>query len=249
MAKIVTVHSFQLGSGKSQIASNIAVHLAAQGQRVALIDANVQSPNAQTLFGIMDNGKPGMDDFLLGRCTIGETVIDLSTPLALGPRGSLFVVSSGSDARNIADLMRGGIPAEALKSGLHELERDLQLDTLVVDTSAGLNEHSLVLIAMTNALAVVMLLDQRDYQGTGTTVDIARKLGVSRVGLIVNDVPAVYDYTQVKREVESTYNCPATVVPHSDELLALGGRGIFTFQYPDHPVTKAFQEATAMLMA
>jgi MinD-like ATPase involved in chromosome partitioning or flagellar assembly len=249
MSKIITIHSFQLGSGKSQLASNIAVQLATQGQRVALIDANIQSPSIQTLFGLTANGQPGLDDYLLGKCTIEDTVINLSESLAIGPKGCLYIVPSSSNPQNVTNLVRGGIPADALKSGLHELERKLQLDLMVIDTSAGLNEQTMVLMAMTNALAIVMLLDQRDYQGTATTIDVVQKLGVPRIGLIVNDVPAMYDYQQVQQEVVSTYHCPATVVPHSDELLALGGKGIFTFQYPDHPVTKAIQRATAMLLA
>jgi len=84
---------------------------------------------------------------------------------------------------------------------------------------------------------------------TSTTIEVARKLGVPRVGLIVNDVPAMYDPAQVKAEVETTYGCPATIIPHSDELAALSGKGIFTLQYPDHPVTMALQEAIAILMA
>src|SRR5690242_8203528 len=108
MAKFITVHSFQLGSGKSQIASNIAVQLATQGQRVALIDANVQSPSAQTLFGIAPNGQPGLDDFLLGQCDIGQTVVDLTEVLAIGPRGSLYIVPSRAEPRNLTNLKHGG---------------------------------------------------------------------------------------------------------------------------------------------
>src|SRR5260221_13940445 len=121
MSKLVSVHSFQIGSGKSQVAANMAVLLAAQGQGVAFVDANIQSPSSNDLFGLEDGEVPGLDDYLLGRCTIRETVRDLSWSLATGPDGGFFIVSTGFEPSNIAELLRGGISTEALKSAIHDL--------------------------------------------------------------------------------------------------------------------------------
>src|SRR5689334_2998121 len=106
MSKFVSVHSFQVGSGKSQVAANMAVLLASQGQRVAFLDGNIQSPSANHLFGLQEGDVPGLDDHLLGHCTIRDTVRDLSSSLATGPDGRLFVVSTGFEPANIAELLR-----------------------------------------------------------------------------------------------------------------------------------------------
>ena len=45
MSTIVTVHSFRRGVGKSSVAVNLAVLLALQGRRVALIDTDFQAPS------------------------------------------------------------------------------------------------------------------------------------------------------------------------------------------------------------
>ena len=50
-ARLVAVHSFRGGNGKSSIAANLAGLLAADGQRVGVIDADIQSPGMHVLLG------------------------------------------------------------------------------------------------------------------------------------------------------------------------------------------------------
>jgi septum site-determining protein MinD len=92
--------------------------------------------------------------------------------------------------------------------------------------------------------------DQQDYQGTGVTVDVARKLGVPRLLILVNKVPQSYDSEQVRHRVEEAYEAPvAAVLPHSDDLMALASAGIFVLRFPDHPLTTLYRQVTARLMA
>ena len=91
--------------------------------------------------------------------------------------------------------------------------------------------------------------DQQDYQGTSVTVEVARKLGVPRMLLIVNKIPSVYNMDDVRTQVETAYGCAvAALLPHSDEMMALGSAGIFAVLYPDHPITTRLQEALRQLM-
>jgi septum site-determining protein MinD len=120
---------------------------------------------------------------------------------------------------------------------------------LMIDTHPGLNEETLLSIAISDALAIIMRPDQQDFQGTGVTVEVARKLDVPRMVLVVNKVPAVFTEEDVKRRVEQTYNCPvAAVFPHSDEMMTLASEGIFVLRYPDHPVTRRFEQLATTLM-
>ena len=82
--------------------------------------------------------------------------------------------------------------------------------------------------------------DQQDYQGTSVTVEVARKLDVPRLMVLVNKVPAVFDAAEVRSRVENAYKADvAAVLPHSDEMMTLGSAGLFVLRYPDHPVTAA----------
>ena len=52
MAKIVSIHSFRGGTGKSNVTANTAAQFAAMGHRVGVIDTDIQSPGIHVLFGM-----------------------------------------------------------------------------------------------------------------------------------------------------------------------------------------------------
>lgn len=49
MSKMVSVHSFRGGTGKSNTTANLAVALAETGQRVGIVDTDIQSPGIHIL--------------------------------------------------------------------------------------------------------------------------------------------------------------------------------------------------------
>ena len=57
MAKIVSVHSYRGGTGKSNLTANLAACLAAAGKRVAVVDTDIQSPGIHMLFGLEDTSE------------------------------------------------------------------------------------------------------------------------------------------------------------------------------------------------
>ena len=84
--------------------------------------------------------------------------------------------------------------------------------------------------------------DQQDYQGTAVTVDVARKLDVPKMVMVVNKIPQAFDLDDVRQRVEQTYKVPvAAVLPHADEMMTLASSGIFSFKYPDHPITQGLK--------
>src|SRR4051794_36480328 len=82
MAKIISVHSYRGGTGKSNITANLAVSIARQGHRVGIVDTDVQSPGIHVLFGF-DAAETSrcLNDFLWGACAIQDTAHDVSTAL------------------------------------------------------------------------------------------------------------------------------------------------------------------------
>ena len=137
-----------------------------------------------------------------------------------------------------------------LNDGFHDLIDALNLDVLMIDTHPGLNEETLLSLAISDALVIILRPDSQDYQGTSVTVEVARKLDVPRLLLMVNKVPSVFPPEEVKARVEQTYNCEvAAVLPHSDEMMTLASAGIFALHYPDHPITKSLKEVARRLIA
>ena len=73
MPRIVAVHSYRGGTGKSTMAANAAVLAAGRGLRVAVVDTDIQTPGIHLFFG--PEGLPeckSLADYLVGRCEITD---------------------------------------------------------------------------------------------------------------------------------------------------------------------------------
>jgi len=94
----------------------------------------------------------------------------------------------------------------------------------------------------------VLLPDQQDYQGTAVAVEVARRLGVPCLRLIVNKAPAALDAAVLAARVAETYGCEvAGVFPHSDDMMLLASGGVFVTRFPDHPLTALYRQALGSL--
>jgi septum site-determining protein MinD len=251
MATVVSVHSFRGGTGKSNATANIATLLAEQGRRVAVIDTDIQSPGIHVLFGVDQRAAPCfLNDYLWGSCTIAETALDVTPTRDGNGDGRVWLVPSSIKPADIARVVQQGYDVGLLNEGCRALLKELALDVLVLDTHPGLNEETLLSIAMSNALAIVLRPDKQDYEGTRVAVSVARKLKVPRMVLVVNNTPESFEAAEVKKRVESAYDCEvAAVLPHSDELMVLSSGDIFAVRYPDHPLTGLYRHIAARLMA
>jgi MinD-like ATPase involved in chromosome partitioning or flagellar assembly len=252
MSRIVSVHSFRGGTGKSNTSANLAYLCAARGLKVGVVDTDIQSPGIHVLFGLdqekMESGK-SLNDYLWGKCAIEETAHDVTSSLGENLKGKVFLIPSSIKAGEIARVLREGYDVGLLNDGFEALIKKLDLDLLIIDTHPGLSEETLLSIAISDMLVLIMRPDQQDYQGTSVTVEVARKLDVPQMVLMVNKVPEML-MGDVKKNVEATYDCEvAAVIPHSDDLMILASSGIFSSKYPDHPVTKIYRQLADRILA
>jgi MinD-like ATPase involved in chromosome partitioning or flagellar assembly len=251
MTRIVSIHSFRGGTGKSNTCANIAVLLARGGRRVCVVDTDLQSPGIHALFGLdQETMTYSLNDYLWGNCEAEKAAYDMTDGLGLGGESRVSLVPSSVKATDIARVMRDGYDVGLLNEGFRQLIKQLRLDVLILDTHPGLNEETLLSIAMSHALAIVLRPDRQDYEGTRVTVSVAQKLRVPRMVLVVNKTPPIFDFGEVKVSLERTYDCEvAAVLPHSDELMVLGSEGIFAIHYPEHPVTGLYKQIAKQLVA
>jgi septum site-determining protein MinD len=251
MSRIISAHSFRGGTGKSNTIANVAALLAAEGRRVGVVDTDMQSPGIHVLFGIAGEGiTHALNDYLWGKCGIAEAAHDVTSSLGEDVNGRVFLIPSSIKAGEITRVLREGYDAEVLTTGLRRLTEDLDLDALLIDTHPGLGEETLLSIVISHTLVILLRPDQQDYEGTGVTMQVARRLKVPNMVLIVNKVPSVFDAAAVKAQVEEAYDCPVVaVLPHSDELMTLASGGVFALRYPDDPLTALYSQVAAQLMA
>lgn len=252
MSKIISLHSFRGGTGKSNLTANVAVTAAMGGRRVGIIDTDIQSPGVHVLFGLDESKiQYSLNDYLWGRCRIEETAWDAGTG-EVGPSldgGRLFLIPSSLNAGDIARVLREGYDPGRLNDGIRDLMSRLNLDVLFIDTHPGVNEETLLSIAISDALIIILRPDQQDYQGTAVTVDLARRLEVPEMLLVVNKVLALFDPGAVRDLAEKTFGAPvAGVLPLCDEMVQLASGGVFCLRHPDHPFTLGVRQIARRLL-
>lgn len=249
MAQIISIHSYRGGTGKSNTSANLAALFASMGKRVAIVDTDILSPGVHVLFGLReDDIVHSLNDYLWGKCSIEAAARDVTSRVSQTISGKIFLVPSSMKAGDIAKVLREGYDVGLLNDGYQRLLKELKLDVLLVDTHPGLNEETLLSIAISDALLIILRPDSQDYQGTAVTVSVARKLDVPKLLLIVNKTPPAFNMNEVKRRVEASYGCEvAAVLPHSDEMMTLASEGIFVLRYPDHPFTGKLKQAALRL--
>lgn len=238
MTIIVSTHSYRGGTGKSNTTANLAAQLALRGRRVAIVDTDIQSPGIHVLFGVEpDRLRYTLNDYLWGRCRIEEAAHDVTDRLAdadaRAAGGSVMLVPSSIRPGEIARIIKEGYDVNLLNDGFQELSRALALDYLLIDTHPGVNEETLLSIAISDTLLLVLRPDHQDYQGTAVTLDLARRLGVPQLLLIVNKVLPSLDFRQLSDRIASTYRVPvAAVLPLTEEMVRLGSGGLFSLLAP-----------------
>ena len=55
MSKIISIHSYRGGTGKSNTTANLATILAMKGLRVGVVDTDIQSPGIHAIFGLEES--------------------------------------------------------------------------------------------------------------------------------------------------------------------------------------------------
>lgn len=251
MAKIISIHSYRGGTGKSNTTANVAALLAAKGLRVGVVDTDLNSPGIHMPLKFdLESGdvKYTLNNYLWGNCEIADAAYDVTANLGGNLAGKVFLVPASIKAAEITKLLRDGYDVGLLNDGFDELTEKLNLDVLMVDTHPGLNNETLLSIAITDSLIIILRPDHQDYQGTAVTVEVARKLDVPQMLLVINKMPLIFDFAEVKSRVEKLYNCPvAAVLPHSDEMMSLASQGVFALTYPDNVVTAELQHLADLL--
>jgi flagellar biosynthesis protein FlhG len=234
--RVVAVTGGKGGVGKTNVSVNLAIALAELERRVMLLDADLGLANVDVVLGL----HPPFD---LSHVIRGER--ELQEVVMQGP-GGIQVIPGASGVKEMAAL------SEAEHAGLIQAFSDLgaDLDTLIVDTAAGISDtvisfaraaHEVLMVvcdepaSLTDAYAIIKLLN-RDH-------------GQSRFRVLANMV-------QSNQEGHELYNklCRVTdryldvmlgyvgCIPHDEALRkAVRGQRAVVQAYPRSRVAQAFR--------
>ena len=254
MTKIVSTHSFRGGTGKSNLTANVAATLARSGARVAVVDTDVQSPGIHVPLGVdQHNVRYTLNSYLWGQCAIEEAAIDVTAVLRSGPgcvpeQSALFLIPASIRTDDIARIVKAGYDPACLDDGMHDALERLALDYLLIDTHPGVNEETLLSIAISDVLIILLRPDYQDYQGTAVTVELARHLDVPELRLVINKVPASADLESLRNDVEQQFGASvAGMLPLTEEMVELGSSALFSLRSPSSAYSLEIQRIAASI--
>jgi ATP-binding protein involved in chromosome partitioning len=170
VAHVIAIGSGKGGVGKSTIAANIAVALAAAGARVGLLDGDIYGPNLPRMLGV--NRQPAARD--------GRIVPLVAHGVSFMSMGLL--VSAGE-----AVVWRGPMLHGAVRSFLTDVDWG-ELDYLLVDLPPGTGDVQLSLIQQTLVAGAVVVSTPSTVaiEDAVKAVSMFEKLQVPVLGVIEN---------------------------------------------------------------
>lgn len=170
--QVIAVASGKGGVGKSTVAANLALALAAEGRRVGLLDADIYGPSQGLMMGVPAGTKP-------------EVLNDLLQPImahGLQCMSMSFIASDRTPA-----VWRGPMASGALQQLLTQTDWQA-VDVLVVDMPPGTGDIQLTMaqnVPLSGAVIVttpqdIALLDARKG------IEMFRKVEVPLLGIVEN---------------------------------------------------------------
>ncbi len=250
MPKVISIHSYRGGTGKSNFTANLSTTVALQGNRVGVIDTDVPSPGIHNLFCLEPEqmGKT-LNNYLWGEIPIEEAAYDVSANVGVEEPGKLFLIPSSVKADDIAKILKDGYDVKLLNDGFRSFVKSLKLDYLFIDTHPGLSKETFLSIAISHVLILILRPDKQDYQGTAITVDVARQLKVRKMLLTINKAHSKLNLEALKQKVEETYGeTVAGVFPLSEDVVQLASEGVFCVKYPEHSVSQEFRKVAQQII-
>jgi len=250
MPKVISVHSYRGGTGKSNFTANLSTTVAALGNRVGVVDTDVPSPGIHSLFCLEpEQMDKTLNNYLWGESAIEDAAYDISSNVGLSGNGKLYFVPSSVKADDIARILKDGYDVKLMNDGFRSLVKALQLDYLFIDTHPGLSKETFLSIAISHVLILILRPDKQDYQGTAVTIDVARQLKVRKMLLAINKAYSKLNIEALKQKVEETYNeTVAGVFPLSEDIVQLASEGVFCVKFPEHPVSQEFRKVAQQIV-
>ena len=190
-ARVMTLVSGKGGVGKTNLAVNLSISLAAAGRRVLLVDADLGLANVDLLLGQRPRGDLG--HVLAGRMPLAEIIQEGPAGIRWIPGASHMPAVSGMDERR----------REALIAGLTALETGH--DYLIIDAPAGIGQGVLNLARQADELLLVTTPEPTAMMDAYLLLKAAAAAGVEllgRVRLIVNMVTHRSDAQRVHGRIQ-----------------------------------------------
>jgi flagellar biosynthesis protein FlhG len=173
LARAIAVTSGKGGVGKTNIAVNLAACLSQRGRRVCLVDADLSLANADVLCNLVPTLT--LEHVVTGRARLSE--IMLAAP------GGFRLIPGASGVARLAEL--DDQQRHRLLAQLETLDR--VVDTIIIDTAAGISENVLSFVAAADQVYLVTTPEPTAItDGYGMIKALQARQVTTTIHLIVN---------------------------------------------------------------
>ena len=249
MGKIIAIHSYKGGTGKTSLAANLAATYARRGKKVCLMDLDFRAPSLHAIFN-KQNLDYWLNDYLNGVCEIDKVLVDVTKDHGNG--GKLVVALANPTTEAIRDMT-----AKDRKWEMKALGRLLSLrssllngggyDYIIFDTSPGLQYSSINAIVTADVALVVTSLDASDINGSRRMTTELYDLFEKKTGILINKVIAELlsskeEEKKFNKYIKEVHSLPVLAsIPCFCEVLRAAGNFIFSEERPEHPFTETIE--------
>ncbi|MDP1783823.1 MAG: MinD/ParA family protein [Sulfuricurvum sp.] len=170
--RFIAITSGKGGVGKSTISSNMAYVMAKHGLKVGIFDADIGLANLDVMFNVKI--KKNILHVLKGEATVEEILVPIEKNLVLIP---------GESGEEIFKYASSGI-FERFMGEAHVLD---DLDVMIIDTGAGIGEHTQLFLRACDDVIVVTVPDPAAITDAYATIKITSRLR-NDINVIMNQV-------------------------------------------------------------
>jgi len=191
--QVIAVTGGKGGTGKTNIAVNLAAALAHKGRQTLLLDADLGMANVDVLLGL--TSECTLTDVLNGSCQLKDIIITLND--------NLQVIPAASGIKQLADLRQQEC------AGLVRAFSDLKhpIDYLIVDTATGVSESVASFCRAASEILVVVCNEPASIKDSVAQIRLfSAEYGANRFRILANRVESAYEAQHLFRHVITQFN-------------------------------------------
>lgn len=256
--KTIAIHSSRGGTGKTVIATNLAVILANKGFNVALLDLDFRAPSLAMVFSeeIKIPVKCWLNDFLNGKCAAEQILTEISGKYNLRGRLLIGLANPAIEAmRNVMEKSRAWeVTAVKKLFSLLSTLNDMNVDFCISDTSPGMQYSSINAIVSSDISMIVTTLDSLDLKGTEDMLaELYDALDKKAVVLVNKSSPEMRiksneNNVNIAYRLERILKHPVIgVIPCYCDVLQTERTTLLAAEKPNHPFVKDLAEVAEKL--
>ena len=234
--RVLAVTGGKGGVGKTNVSVNLGIALSELGRNVMLFDADLGLANIDVVLGL--HPQYDLSHVLRGECALDEIILD-------GPEG-LRVVPGASGIREMASL------SAAEHAGLIHAFSDVgnDLDTLIIDTAAGISDSVISFSRAAQEVFVVVCDEPASITDAYALIKLlSREHGTRRFQVLANMVQSAQEardlYNKLCRVTDRYLDVMLSLmggIPYDDTLKkAVKGQKAVVQAYPRSRASQAFR--------